>query len=110
MLPVGTRVLYVTTDRHEFKLYTVRSNSLQDYTMDTFERMLTIHGGDQVYGPDQTGILRRVFERVCADQEVADGEARENMARIVLMANYANVSENELYNLACKVVKRFPQS
>ncbi len=55
-------------------------------------------------------MLRRVFEKLCAEQDVADEpETRENMARIVLMASRANVSENELYELALKVIKRFPQ-
>jgi hypothetical protein len=79
--------------------------------MDTFEKILTLHGGEQVYDPVQTAMLKRVFESLCVEQEVdTDFESRENMARMVLMASHANRSEKELYELASKVVKRFPQT
>jgi hypothetical protein len=56
-------------------------------------------------------MLKRVFDRLCADQDVGNSsEIRENMARMILMASHANVAENELYDLASKVVKRFPQT
>ena len=56
-------------------------------------------------------MLKRVFERLCAEQGVAnDLDIRENMARMVLMASHANVTEDELYELTLKVAKRFPQT
>ncbi len=85
--------------------------SLNSSILDTFEKILTLHQAEQGYGPEQRAVLKRVFERLCAEQEGATtSEIRENMARMVLMASHANVSETELYDLASKVVKRFPQT
>jgi hypothetical protein len=90
-----------------------RSGSLtnkDNSVLNTFEKILTLHATTQVYSPEQALVRKRVFERLCAEQEVGNNaETRENMARIVLMASQVNVSENELYDLASKVVKRFPQ-
>jgi hypothetical protein len=82
-----------------------------NFAMNTFEKILTLHEAEHFHGPDRSAMRKRVFGRLCAEQEVANNpEIRENMARMVLMASHANVSENELYDLASKVVKRFPQT
>lgn len=80
-------------------------------SLDTFEKILTLHSADQHYSSEQTASLKRVFERLCAEQGVAqDLDIRENMARMVLMASHANLTEDELYELTLKVAKRFPHT
>ena len=78
--------------------------------MDTFETILSLDQAEHVHGPQHRAMLKRVFEKLCAEHEGDNVENRENMARIVLMASHANISENELYDLALKVIKRFPQT